>query len=380
MSSRLSILHLIEAPSWTGAMAQTLDLIVGLRARGHRVALACSPGSILEERAREAGIDVTGMEMRSELNPVTIGRLSAMVWSRRAQIVHAHRAHAHSLGLLTAFATGRPFLVTRRVSFRPKDNLGSRVKYASRHVTRIIAVSEGVKDVLVEYGIAPERIEVIYSGSDPGVYEGRDGSIVRRELGIPGGAPLVGKIANFYHGWKGHDTFLDAAAAVARTLPDARFLLVGHRTCGEKMRRMIAERGLAGRVIAAGYRTDVPDVIAALDVSVNSPRAGEGLSGAVRESLAGGRPVVATDVGGNRELVRDGETGLLVPPDDPEALAEAMLRLLRDRGLADALASAGARTVRENLTTDRMVERTEALYREVLAERRGEAPRSGAGP
>jgi len=363
----MSILHVIEAPSWTGAMAQTLELVLGLRSRGHRVTLACTSGSILAARAGEAGVDVVGLDVRSELNPVSIAKLCGLIWTRHVDIVHAHRAHAHSLGLLAAFATGRPFLVTRRVSFPPKDNLGSRLKYCSRHVTRILAVSEGVKDVLVDYGVAADRVDVIYSGSDPARYrEGLDGTSVRRELGIEPGSPLVGKIANFYHGWKGHDTFLDAAKLVTARFPDARFVLVGHNTSGEKMRGMVAERGLDERVVLAGYRTDVPEVISALDVSVNSPRAGEGLSGAVRESLAVGRPVVATDVGGNRELVREGETGLLVPPDDPEALAGAILRLLEDEALASRLATDGARFVRENLTVERMVETTERLYREIL--------------
>ncbi len=367
MSDAMSILHVIEAPSWTGAMAQTFELVVGLQDRGHGVTLACTPGSILYDRAREAGVDVVGLNVHSELNPFSIAKLCSLVWSRGADIVHAHRAHAHSLGLLAAFATGRPFVVSRRVSFRPKDNLGSRVKYCSRHVTRIVAVSEGVKDVLVDYGVPAERIDVVYSGSDPSRYRADlDGTGVRRELGLPPDAPVVGKIANFYHGWKGHDTFLDAARRVAGKFPSARFLLVGHNTGGDKMQRMVDERGLSDRVVLAGYRTDIPEVISALDVSVNSPRAGEGLSGAVRESLAAGRPVVATDIGGNRELVRDGETGILVPPNDPEALASAVVRLLGDPDLASRLASDGARFVRENLTVEQMVEGTIDLYRRIL--------------
>ena len=131
---------------------------------------------------------------------------------------------------------------------------------------------------------------------------------------------------------------------------------------------MVERFGLTGKVVQAGYRTDVPALMSALTVSVNSPRAGEGLSGAVRESLAVGRPVVATDVGGNRELVRDGETGLLVPPDDAGALAAALERLLADPALASRLAENGARFVRENLTVERMVGETERLYREVLSE------------
>jgi glycosyltransferase involved in cell wall biosynthesis len=367
----MTILHVIESPSWTGAMAQTLELLIGLRARGHSVALATTEGSILWDRAREAGIDVVGVETRSELNPGAVARLVHLILARRVDIVHAHRAHAHSLGLLAAALTRRPFIVSRRVSFRPKDNLGSRIKYRSRFVTRIVAVSQAVKDVLVDWGVDPERVVVIYSGTDPERYAGNlDGRAVRDEMGIPAGAPLVGKIANFYHGWKGHDTFLAAAALVAEGLPGARFLLVGHNTDSERMRDAIVRAGVADRVTAAGYRADVPRIISALDVSVNAARAGEGLSGAVRESLAAGLPVVATDVGGNRELVRDGETGLLVPPDDPPALAAAIGKLLSDPELAARLGAAGARLVRESLTVDRMVDETERLYRRVLAEAR----------
>ncbi len=369
MSKPLSVLHVIESPSWTGAMAQTLELVLGLKARGHRVTLATTKDSILWDRAAAADVDVVEVTTRSELNPAAIAKLASLVWTRRVDVVHAHRAHAHSLGLLAAFATGRPFIVSRRVSFPPKDNFGSRLKYRSRLVARIIAVSEAVKDVLVEYGVDADRVEVIYSGSDPSLYrESADGAAVREEFGIPSDVPLVGKVANFYHGWKGHDTFLAAAAKVVETRPDVRFILAGHRTDSEKMTGLVERFGLKGKVVQAGYRTDVPELMSALTVSVNSPRAGEGLSGAVRESLAVGRPVVATDVGGNRELVRDGETGLLVPPEDAEALAAALDRLLGDPELASRLAGNGARFVRENLTVERMVDETELLYRRVLSE------------
>jgi len=349
-------------------MAQTFELVLGLRKRGHRVTLATTRGSILYDRALEAGVDTIAVETRSELNPAAIARLAQLVWSRRVNVIHAHRAHAHSLGLLTALATGRHFVVSRRVSFRPKDNFGSRVKYCNSFVTRIIAVSEAVKDVLVDYGVDADRVEVIYSGSDPARYRtGIDGAPVREEFGIPADAPLIGKIANFYHGWKGHDTFLEAAATLAAERPELRFLLAGHRTDSDKMTAMVERFGLTGRVVQAGYRTDIPEVISALDISVNTPRAGEGLSGAVRESLAVGRPVVATDVGGNRELVRDGETGLLIPSDDPAALASALARLLDDRELAARLADEGARFVRENLSVERMVVETESLYYRILS-------------
>jgi len=368
---RLSVLEIIESPSWTGAMAQTLALSVGLARRGHRVTLATSPGSILESRAREARLDVITMDLRSELNPVVIGRLVGLIVSRSVDIVHAHRAHAHSVGLIAAALTGRPFVVSRRVAHRPKDNIGSWVKYRSRFVTRIVAISRAVKDVLVEFGVDPSRVEVVYSGTDPSKYRpGLDRDRVRRELDVPDGAPLVAKIANFYPGWKGHDVFLAAARLVLDRAPDARFLLVGKSTDSEVMRAAVDAAGLAGRVIMAGYRSDIPDVLAAIDVLANSPRAREGLSVAILETLAAGRPVVATRVGGIPEIVRDGETGLLVPPEDPAALAEAVLTLIADRDLAARLGAAGARLVREGFTFDTMVEGNERVYLDVLSKRR----------
>jgi glycosyltransferase involved in cell wall biosynthesis len=364
----MRVLHIAECPSWGGGAAQVLSLLVGLRDRGHDVVLATTPGSELAERALAEDLAVLQVELRSELNPAAIARLAAHVSLGRVDIVHAHASHAHSIGLIASFLACRPFVVTRRVSFRPKDNLGSRTKYRSRSVGRIIAVSRAIKRVLVDFGVDPSRIEVIYSGTDPERFHpGVDGARAREELGIPRDAVVVGKIANYYHRWKGHDTFLEAAASLAAARPRLRFLLVGRGTDQPKTGDIIERLGLQGRVAATGFRRDVPEMIAALDVSVNSSRAGEGLSGAVRESMAVGRPVVATDVGGNRELVIDGETGLLVPPGDPEALAAAIASILDDPALAARLADAGARFVREHLTTARMVEDTEALYERLLA-------------
>jgi glycosyltransferase involved in cell wall biosynthesis len=369
---RLSLLHIIESPSWTGAMAQTFALCTGLARRGHRVTLATTPGSILETRAREAGLDVLTLNLNSELNPVTVARLVRTIVSRSVDVVHAHRAHAHTLGLIAATLTGRPFVVSRRVAHRPKDGLGSRVKYSSRPVTTIIAISHAVKDVLVQYGVDPSRVAVVYSGTDPSRYRpGLDRARVRREFGVPDDAPLVAKVANFYPGWKGHDVFLSAAALIRAALPEARFLLVGKSTDSEAMRAAVHAAGLDACVIMAGYRPDVPDVLAAIDVLANCPRAREGLSVAILEALAAGRPVVATRVGGIPEIVRDGETGLLVPPEDPRALADAVVKLVTDRDLAARLGEGAGRLVREQFTFEKMVEGNERVYLGILAGRRG---------
>ncbi|MBD3368446.1 MAG: glycosyltransferase [Candidatus Eisenbacteria bacterium] len=362
----MKVLHVQECPSWGGGSVQLIELAKGLVSRGHEAHIATDPGNELWKRARAAGLPLVGIETRSELNPAAIGRLAGVVLGRGIDIVNAHAAHAHSIGLAAAALTGRPFVLTRRVSFTPRDNAGSRLKYTAKAVTRVIAVSEAIRDVLVRYGVDPERIDVVYSGTDPAVFQRADGKDVRRAFGVAGNDVLVGKLANRYHSWKGHDTFVDAARIVLESRDDVVFAVVGKRTDDDRMEELVRAAGVERSFVLAGHRDDVPSVLSAFDVSVNASRAGEGLSGAVRESMAAGRPVVATDVGGNREIVEDGVTGKLVPPADPPALAAALLEVVEDPEAAHRMGAAAAELVRRRFTVDHMVERTIEVYGRAL--------------
>jgi glycosyltransferase involved in cell wall biosynthesis len=367
----MRVLHVQECPSWGGGSVQLLALASGMRARGHEAVVATDRDNELWRRASAAGVPLVPVATRSELNPAAITRLAAAILRQRIELVNAHAAHAHSLGLAAAALTGRPFVLTRRVSFRPRDNTGSRLKYTSSAVTRIIAVSRAIRDVLVAYGIDPARIEVVYSGTDPSPFERADGRAVRRELGLPDGVRVIGKLANRYHSWKGHDTFVEAARMVAAGRGDVMFVAAGERTDDERMRALVRAAGLEDRFFMTGRRTDVPDVLKAFDISVNASRAGEGLSGAIRESMAAGVPVVAGDVGGNGELVEDGVTGRLVSPGDPDALASALLGLLDDPDEARRLGAAGRELVRRDFTIDRMVDATLSVYGDLLGRNGG---------
>jgi glycosyltransferase involved in cell wall biosynthesis len=204
-------------------------------------------------------------------------------------------------------------------------------------------------------------------------HPGIGGEGVRQELDIPAQALVIAKVAHVRE-WKGYDIFLQAAAMVAAAEPRAMFVGIGKGT-GDSLAldQLVRQLHLGDRVRWAGFREDLPQMLAAADLCVHAATAGEGVTGAVREALAMAKPVVVTDVGGNRELVIDGQTGLLVPARDPARLAAGILTLIRQPALAQALGWAGRRMVEGDFSHDAKAQRVEQLYQQIL-QRKGYFP------
>jgi glycosyltransferase involved in cell wall biosynthesis len=294
-------------------------------------------------------------------------RLAGLLRAERVQVVHAHKGGGRTLTILARAVGPRPPLVVNRgVSF--PLSAAARLFERSRLVAAVVAVCEAIKADLVWQGVPPEKIEVVYSGTDTERFDPARvaGSAVRAELGVPAGAPLVAQVG--VREPKGNDDVLRAFARVRQARRDARLLLVGARA-GKRapLDALAASLGLGDALTVWGYRDDVPEILAGADVSVDASHEGLGITGTLRESLAMETPVVATDAAGNPELVAHERTGLLVPPRDPEALAAALLRLLADPAWAKALGRAGRRLVVERFSTRAKVERLEALYRRLAA-------------
>jgi glycosyltransferase involved in cell wall biosynthesis len=191
------------------------------------------------------------------------------------------------------------------------------------------------------------------------------GAAVRAELGLSPAAPVVGLVANV-RGSKGHAVFLEAAREVLRARPGARFLIVGDGVGFDDVRRRVGAMGLGGEVIMTGFRRDVPEVMAALDVLVLPSTKSEATSQVIPQALAVGTPVAAAATGGIPEIVRDGETGRLVPPGDAGALARAVLALLEDPVAARAMARAGQAVIRAGYSADAAMRATTTVYRSLL--------------
>ncbi len=292
-----------------------------------------------------------------------------LVGAKDLDVVHVHRERALEFVLDALEATTPDFAL---VVQRGNSNLPSerhRQLLLNPRVDVVVAVAGVVRDRLVEGGVPGEKIRVVYGSVDPERFHPDvDGSGFRNDIGVPEDAPLVGLLANL-DGKKGHDTFLEACGRVRRIRRDARFVLVGHGDA-QDLRRQGDEIGLGGALACAGYREDAPNCLAAFDVSVNSSSRSEGLSGSMRESLVMARPVVCTRVGGNTEVVIDGQTGRSVEPGDPAALADAILWTLDHPREASEMARRGRESVLSEMHPDVRQAKLEALYRELLSARR----------
>lgn len=366
----MKILLTTESSGWSGGAAQTVLLAQGLRKRGHEVWIGCRPTSDVFKRAEELRIPLFPIHIRGDMDLISVSRLVGFIMSKKIDVLHAQHAKAHGTGLLTALLTPKrlAFFVTRRVSFPARKHIFSRWKYTSRRINKMIAVSEGIKDVLVEGGVDFNKIRVIYSAVDPKSFTPSSMPqlvTLRKMLGLKAEIPVLIKVAN-YSDWKGQSVFLQAAARLLANGCKVQFILAGRGNDGPEIAAQLRQLGIEKNVLAMGFRSDVPNLLSLANGSVNAAIDGEGLSGALRESLFLGIPVIATDVSGNRELVEDGVTGRLVPPRDPVALAEAMRWLIENPEEAKQLAREGQKKVESLMLLDRSAQQVESVYREFV--------------
>jgi len=348
---------------FTGAAIQLRELAQGLLERGHHVIVVTRPDPEWTEWGSRTGIRHYGLPMRHPLDLGSVCGLIRVVWKHTIEVAHAHKGLARTLMMWAGLVVPAPPLVMNRgVSFRL--GRGSVLAYRSRRVTRVVAVSESIKTAMMRQGVPAEKIEVVYSGTNTDRFDPDrvDRTCVRRELGLGSGVFLITQIG--VRSWKGNDDTLRAFVRVREKEPEARLLFVGAKP---ERSRVLEERaralGLDGSVTVWGYRTDIPEILASTDLTVDASYAGLGMTGTLRESLAMETPVVATALEGNPELVQHELTGLLVPPRDPAALAHAILRLIADPVLARSTARAGRKLVLERFSTRAKLDRLEALYR-----------------
>ena len=355
------ILHTESSHGHGGQEIRTLAETRWLIDHGWRALIVCQPDSPLLAEARASSIPVEAVRMGSATDIGATVRLRRLMRERGVSLVHTHSSVDSWLGGIAAKSLGLPVVRSRHVSIP----IRRRRALVYRLADRIITSGEGVRAMVIGAGITPERVVAISAGVDSARFHpGVSGKAVRDELGL-GAAPMVGLVANV-RGSKGHNVFLDAARAVLTAAPETRFLIVGDGVGFDDVKGRVRQLGLEACVRLTGFRRDIPEVMAALDVLALPSIRSEAIPQVIPQALAVGTPVVASTVGGSPELIRDGENGRLVPPADAPALADAILTLLREPERARAMARAGQVMVQARYTIDATMARTTAVYRELL--------------
>jgi glycosyltransferase involved in cell wall biosynthesis len=346
---------------WAARMTRELER------RGHDVTLVCRAGTEARviARVRQEGVErVTTLSLAGGVRPIGDGRdlrrLRALMSA--ADIVHVHRGKEHWLAALAnrLLVTPRPVVRTRHIAQVVRPHAANRWLYR-RATSFVVTVTEAIRRQYVAAELVdPDRVAALPGGADVDRYRPlpRDAEVYARFGG--GGRLVVGMVAGL-RVMKGHDVVVEAAARLdAHRRP--QFVFLGRGSMALAIREHVDRTGLGDRVSIAGFVDDLPSTLAALDVALYVPLESDGMSRAMFECLAAGRPLIASRVGVVPEVLTDGEHALLVPAGDAAALAAALARLLRDPELRGRLGEAGRRLVAQRYSGARVAAALEARY------------------
>ncbi|HMJ26435.1 MAG TPA: glycosyltransferase family 4 protein [Pyrinomonadaceae bacterium] len=356
----MKILQICSARELGGGEKHLADLANELARRGHDMFAAIIPASPLgAELSSVPGRNVIELPMRNSLNVAGGLKLARFVRQNEIEIVHAHMARDYPLAAFVARRAGAHLVLTRHVLF-PLSRIH---KLTLRRTSRVIAVSKAVADGLRAQKIfEPDTIVCIHNGIDLDRFEKSRDAVARADSKLRVG--MIGHLAPI----KGQEDFIRASAALCSRRGDVEFIIAGEdkSRSGDNRRRLeklVDDLGLGEHISLVGWVDDIATLLATFDLFV-SPSRSEPFGLSIVEAMAAGVPVLATSSEGAREIIEDGDTGLLVPLADAESLAKAMDQILTNPKLRQRLSENARRVARERFSLGRMVEATEQVYRE----------------
>lgn len=332
MSDTIKIIQMNSMSIWRGGEESVFLLCRELMALGVSVVLACRDESPTDQRARDANIPVVNLPLRNAIDIKSAWTLANYCRENAIGIIHAHNGRDYWLACLAkTFNPQLKVVITRRILAPLKNTRLHRWLY--KKVDQVIAVSQAVKNAITVF--PSEKITVVYNGIDIQEYSAASPGALRKELGLAAGTKIVGMVGQI-HPSKGHWTLLRSIPAILSANPDTVFVVVGGGDSSELQE-------MNGDVHFLGARSNIPEIMKDLDVfvmaSLNEP-----FGRVTVEAMAAGAPVVGSNSGGTAEIIADGETGLLFPPEDPAMLAQAVIKVLTDDQLAAKLKAGGIHT------------------------------------
>lgn len=358
----MRILHIETGMNLYGGALQVFYLLRGLHEQGIENILVCPEGSEIA-RAAAPYAKVQALPMRGELDLLFGARLVRLVKTAGPDLIHVHsRRGADLWGAVAARLTRTKALVTRRVD-NPEPGWLARIKY--RQFARVVTISEGIRRVLLNEGVAPGHVSCVPSAVDLEAWQQPcDRDWFRKEFGLPEEARTVGVIAQLIPR-KGHRFLIEAAPQILAKVPGAHFLFFGKGPLEEDLRGLCEEQGMGDRFIFAGFREDLSRIVPCLELVVH-PALMEGLGVSLLQAAAAGVPIVGTKAGGIPEIVRDGENGFLVEPGNPSQIRDCVCEILSNAQVSERMSHVGKEIVQKEFSISRMVQGNLTLYRGLM--------------
>ena len=358
-AKRLKILHVDPERNWGGGEAQVFGLLSYLTSKGHQNDLLTHPKGRLFAEVATLNVVRFPMIVRNDVDLGAVSGIRRRIADGNYDIVHLHTKRAHALSLWLSRRRRLPkYVVTRRMDYPERKNWYTRCLY-NRRVDGVVAISQNIFDGLVEAGVERRKIRLIHSGIDPRRFGAADRIDEPHKEVVNVGCLAV------LEERKGIEFLLEAAGHLQSQCVRVKWLIGGDGSRRETLENKARALGLGDSVAFLGFVAKSEEFLRGIDIFV-MPSLFEGLGVAALEAMAAGKPVVATRVGGLAESVVDGETGLLVPPRNGRAIADAVAKLTADSPMARDMGLRGRQRVLENFTLTRMAAQNEAYYYELL--------------
>lgn len=363
-NDKINVLHIDTEYGWRGGQQQAVYLFEKLLKKGFTSAMVCQPDSALSSYCQEHQLPYFDLRMRGEGDLVAGFRIAKICKENEFNILHLHSAHAVTIGIWAKlFHSTLKLVAVRRVDFHI-NGFFSKLKYDNPYLDKIVCISDKIKEVLLKDRIKSDRLLTIHSGIDTDKFrELTDSSNLRNEMGIPENDVVVGTVAAIV-GHKDYPNLLKSANIVLRRKSHVTFCAVGSGSQKERMHELADRLNLGDKFIFAGFREDVGRFLKMFDIFVLASKK-EGLGTSILDAQAMGLPVVGTRAGGIPESVHHNVNGLLVPPGNETALAEAIIELIEDEDKRKRLGETARETVEQfdiNITVAKNIE----LYKQLL--------------
>jgi len=356
----IKVLHIDAGHEWRGGQQQVAYLLQNMIDAGYDTKLVCPAGSPLLQHSCEKNLPVASLLLTSKTRLNDARAIAMLCREEGFQIIHAHCSHSLTLAILSRLLYRNVRIVaSRRVDFHVKKPIVGALKYRTKLLDKIICVSDAIREILIGDGVQPEKVVTVRSGIDLHKFDDANPQGLREEFSIPSDHVIILTVAALV-GHKDYPTLLKAAQKVISKTEKVTFLAVGEGPKKEELLQLAAELNLGDRFIFTGHKNDVGRFLKLADIFVLASKT-EGLGTSLLDAQVAGCAIVATEAGGIPEIVKDGETGLLAPPENAEALADGLLRIIEDKKERSRLAKNAQKEV-EKFSHFNTFEKTDDVY------------------